>query len=55
MENRFRRSLEEIVGRAFRDEASWMRWLGEECELHGMTTCHAAAVTDWALQRLEPP
>jgi superfamily II DNA/RNA helicase len=53
MENRFGRSLEELTGRGFRDEASWMRWLGEKCELYGMATCHAVMVADWALEQLE--
>ena len=48
----FGKTLEQWTGRAFPTEESWMTWLGQEREVHGMQATNAVWVTDYVLREI---
>jgi superfamily II DNA helicase RecQ len=48
----FGQTVEAWTGRAFPDEARWMRWIGEEREVHGMRATNAMWVAELVMERL---
>jgi Orsellinic acid/F9775 biosynthesis cluster protein D/DEAD/DEAH box helicase/Helicase conserved C-terminal domain len=48
----FGKTLEQWTGRAFLTEESWMTWLGQEREVHGLQATNAMWVTDCVLREI---